>query len=43
VAFLGCHVHWTYGEIMTLDHGQRRRWVAEVRRLIALHDGRASA
>jgi hypothetical protein len=33
VAYLGCHVHWTYDELLSLDHHQRRRWVDEVRRL----------
>ena len=33
VAYLGCRVHWTYDELLSLDHSQRRRWVDEVRRL----------
>jgi hypothetical protein len=29
-AFLGRHVNWTFTEVMSLDHAQRRRWVDEV-------------
>jgi len=30
VAFLACRVHWTYGEVMGLEHAERRRWVDEL-------------
>jgi hypothetical protein len=26
-------VHWTHDELVNLDHAERRRWLAEVRRL----------
>lgn len=39
VAFLGRHVHWTLGEVMALDHGARRRWVAEVTDQVAAEGG----
>jgi hypothetical protein len=30
VAFLGQRVHWTHGELMSLDHLERRRWLRAV-------------
>lgn len=33
VAYLAYHLSWTYREVMTLDHGERRRWVGEVARI----------
>ncbi len=32
VAFLGRRVHWTHQELLSLDHWERRRWVAYVLR-----------
>jgi len=33
VAYLAYHVHWTYDEILRLEHRERQRWVAEVARI----------
>jgi hypothetical protein len=33
VAYLAFHLHWSYGEVMRLDHSERQRWVAEVARI----------
>lgn len=33
VAYLGYHFHWSYNEIMNMDHRERQRWVAEVARI----------
>jgi hypothetical protein len=30
VAFIAYHFHWSHGEIMNLEHADRRRWVEEV-------------
>lgn len=30
VAFVAYHLHWTQTEIMTMEHGDRRRWVKEI-------------
>lgn len=30
---LGCHVHWTYQELMDLDHAERRRWLRSLAEL----------
>ncbi len=30
VAFIAYHFHWPHEEIMSLDHVERRRWVAEI-------------
>jgi len=33
VAFIAYYLHWPHRQIMSLDHGERRRWVAEVSRI----------
>src|SRR5262249_41417214 len=30
VAFIAYHFHWPHGEVINLEHGERRRWVAEI-------------
>jgi hypothetical protein len=30
VAFIAYHFRWSHDEIMTLEHGDRRRWVQEI-------------
>lgn len=30
VAFIAYHFHWSYEEILELEHGERRRWVEEI-------------
>jgi hypothetical protein len=30
MAFIAHHFHWSYSELMQLDHGQRRRWCREI-------------
>jgi hypothetical protein len=30
VAFVAYHLHWPHGEVMDMEHADRRRWVAEV-------------
>lgn len=35
VACIAFHLHWTYAEIMAMDHRERRRWVGEVGRIHA--------
>jgi hypothetical protein len=35
VAYLGSNVHWTLAELLTVDHAERERWVAEVMALEA--------
>jgi hypothetical protein len=30
VAFIAYHFHWSPGEILELEHADRRRWVAEI-------------
>ena len=42
VAYLAFHFHWSYREVMRLDHQERQRWVAEVARINQrLNEGRA--
>lgn len=33
VAFVAYYLHWPYQQIMSLDHRERQRWVAEVSRV----------
>lgn len=33
VAYLSHYLHWSYDEVMRLDHRERQRWVAEVARM----------
>lgn len=33
VAYLSYYLHWSYDEVMKLDHRERQRWVTEVARM----------
>jgi hypothetical protein len=33
VAFIAYYFHWPHEQIMSLEHGERRRWVAEVSKI----------
>lgn len=33
VAFIAYYLHWPHEQIMSLEHSDRRRWVAEVSRI----------
>ncbi len=33
VAYVAFHFHWPLDDILDLEHGQRRRYVAEIARL----------
>ena len=33
VAYIAYHFHWPYGQIMSLEHQDRRRWVAEIAKI----------
>jgi len=30
VAFVAYHFHWPHAEIMTMEHADRRSWVAQI-------------
>jgi hypothetical protein len=30
VAFVAYHFHWPHDEVLSLEHGERRRWVEEI-------------
>lgn len=30
MAFIAFHFHWSRDELMTLEHGERRRWCDEI-------------
>ncbi|HEY7560393.1 MAG TPA: DUF6760 family protein [Candidatus Binatia bacterium] len=33
VAYIAYHFHWPYGQIMNLEHRERRRWVEEIAKI----------
>jgi len=33
IAFVAFHFHWTEGEVMQMEHEDRRRWVMEISKL----------
>ncbi|ACU36862.1 hypothetical protein KCV87_05290 [Actinosynnema pretiosum subsp. pretiosum] len=33
VAYVAYHFHWSRGEVLDLEHHERRRWVAEIARI----------
>jgi hypothetical protein len=33
VAFLAYYLHWPYEQIVSMDHRERQRWVAETSRI----------
>ncbi len=35
VAYVAYHLHWAYDEIMSMEHGERKRWVHEIDRFVA--------
>ena len=41
IAFVAFHFHWGEGEVMQMEHRERRRWVAEISKLNQrLNEGR---
>lgn len=30
MAFIAHHFHWSYNDLMQLDHAERRRWCREI-------------
>ena len=39
MAFIACHFHWSYGELMRLEHHERRRWCREISAINRTLDG----
>jgi hypothetical protein len=33
VAYIAYYLHWSYAEVMALDHRERRHWVGEVAKI----------
>lgn len=33
VAFIAYHFHWSFDEIMNMEHRERQRWVEEISRI----------
>jgi hypothetical protein len=42
MAFLGRHVHWTFNELLMLDHVERLRWVREVSTVVDSRETRTA-
>jgi hypothetical protein len=34
VAYVAYHLHWSYDEVMGMEHAERRRWVDEVAAIV---------
>ncbi|MCL6429568.1 MAG: hypothetical protein K6V36_01750 [Anaerolineae bacterium] len=45
VAYVAYHLHWSYEDILCMEHRERQRWVDEVaainRRLNSMAEGRS--
>ena len=39
MAFIAHHFHWSHGELMALDHRERRRWCREISAINRALDG----
>jgi hypothetical protein len=39
MAFIAHHLHWSHGELMQLEHRERRRWCREISRINRALDG----
>lgn len=39
MAFIAYHFHWSYGEVMQLEHRERRRWCKEISTINRMLDG----
>jgi hypothetical protein len=39
MAFLAFNLHWSHGDLMHLDHRERRRWCREVSAINRVRDG----
>ncbi len=33
VAYVAYHLHWSYDQLMSMEHAERRRWVDEVAKI----------
>jgi len=33
VAFIAFHFHWSYEDIMNMEHRERQRWIEEISRI----------
>jgi len=33
IAYLAYHFHWSYEQVMRMEHWERQQWVAEVARI----------
>ncbi len=39
MAFIAAHFHWSNETLMTMPHGERRRWCREISRINAMLNG----
>lgn len=39
MAFIAHHLHWSHGDLVNLDHAERRRWCDEISRINRTLDG----
>ncbi|MFD5506586.1 DUF6760 family protein [Streptomyces sp. NPDC127051] len=36
-AYIAYHFHWSYADIVSMPHGERRAWVREIARINTTH------
>ena len=39
MAFIAMHFHWSHGDLMRLEHRERRRWCAEISAVNRVRNG----
>lgn len=39
VAYLGMQAHWSYTDVMLMEHAERRQWIREIARQARLERG----
>ena len=39
MAFIAMHFHWAHGDLMRLEHRERRRWCAEISAINRVRNG----
>jgi len=39
MAFIAYHFHWPHGELVALEHAERRRWCREISSINSALDG----
>lgn len=38
VAYIAYHFHWSYADIMNMEHSERKKWVGEISKINLRHN-----